>query len=58
MADTYAAPNRFDDTKLFPKSAWEFTKWNKTDSVGFIVCVGIAFIILGVLWLILQMAKN
>lgn len=58
VADTYADPHRFNDTKLFPKSAWEFTKWNKTDSVGFIVCVGVAFIILGALWLMLQSAKS
>ena len=56
MAATYADPHRFDDTKLFPRSSWEFTKWNRQDAVGFIICVGIAFTILFAFWGILRLA--
>ena len=58
MAETYANPNRFDHTKLFPNSSWEFTKWDKVDAVGFLICVSIAFSILGVFWIILQLAAS
>lgn len=34
----YANPGRFDHLKLFPRTHWEFTKWNKVDAVGFIGC--------------------
>jgi SSS family solute:Na+ symporter len=43
---SYANPTRYDHTKLFPRSNWEFTKWNKQDAVGFIACVGLVGFIL------------
>jgi Na+/proline symporter len=43
---SYANPARFDDTKLFPGSNWEFTKWNRRDFLGFTVC---CLAVLGVL---------
>lgn len=58
MAATYADPRRFDETKLFPKSSWEFTKWNRVDAVGFLVCVGIAIGILALFWGILRLAAG
>jgi Na+/proline symporter len=58
MAETYANPHRFDDTKLFPNSSWEFTKWNKVDGVGFLICVSISFTILGFFWVILRLAAS
>ena len=33
-----ANPDRFNHTKIFPKSSWEFTRWDKTDALGFLVC--------------------
>jgi len=39
VAETRQRPDRFDHTKLFgPRSNWEFTKWDRTDTVGFLVC--------------------
>ena len=35
---TLRDPHRFDHLKLFPRSSWEFTKWDRVDAVGFIVC--------------------
>ena len=43
---SYANPTRYDHTKLFPRSNWEFTKWNKQDALGFIACVALVGVIL------------
>jgi SSS family solute:Na+ symporter len=34
MALTDSNPNRFDHLKLFPRSNWEFRKWNRDDWLG------------------------
>jgi len=46
VADSDAQPARFDHTKIFPKSDWEFTKWNRTDALGFLACCGMVGIVL------------
>jgi Na+/proline symporter len=47
VAASYADPSRFDHTKLFPKSNWEFTKWDKMDALGFLACcASVGFILL------------
>lgn len=57
MAETARAPHRFDDTKLLGKdSAWEFTKWDKVDAIGFIACLGVSGGILTGFWLLLRAA--
>jgi len=38
MEETRRNPTRFDDTKLFPRTKWEFCKWTKVDTVGFLIC--------------------
>jgi Na+/proline symporter len=50
-------PTRWDHTKLFPGTQWEFTKWTKNDYVGFFGCYGIVLLILGILWLVLHIGK-
>jgi solute:Na+ symporter, SSS family len=42
----YANPARFDHTKLFPKSNWEFTRWDRQDMLGFLGCCGLVGFIL------------
>jgi SSS family solute:Na+ symporter len=54
MAETRRAPGRFDGTKLFPRSNWDFTKWDKTDAVGFVACCAASISIVGLIWLVLQ----
>ncbi len=57
MAETARAPHRFDDTKLLgATSAWEFTKWDKVDAIGFIACLGVSGGILTGFWLLLRAA--
>ncbi len=43
---SYAKPARFDHLKLFPKSNWELTKWNRQDALGFLACCGLVGFIL------------
>ncbi len=31
-------PTRFDHTKLLPRSNWEFCKWDRVDTLGFLIC--------------------
>lgn len=59
MAETIRAPRRFDDTKLLgADSNWEFTRWDKVDAIGFIVCLGVSFAILSAFWLLLRAASG
>ena len=43
---SYANPTRYDHLKLFPRSTWEFTKWNRQDTLGFLGCCGLVGFIL------------
>jgi SSS family solute:Na+ symporter len=52
---SYENPHRFDDQLLFPKTQWQFTKWNKTDTVGFLIALGMIFAILGLLFLLVNL---
>lgn len=59
MADTTARPDRFDDTKLFgPRSQWEFARWDRVDTIGFIACLGVSFGILATFWIVLRWAAG
>jgi solute:Na+ symporter, SSS family len=43
---SYANPRRFDHLKLFPHTNWEFTKWDKTDTLGFLACCALVGVVL------------
>lgn len=43
---SYANPTRFDHLKLFPRSSWELTKWDRYDVLGFLGCCGLVGIVL------------
>jgi solute:Na+ symporter, SSS family len=53
MDETRRCPARFDQTKLFPGSSLEFTKWDRTDTVGFLACCATSISIVCVLWFLL-----
>lgn len=38
MEETRLNPTRFDHTKLAPWSNWEFCKWTRVDTIGFLIC--------------------
>jgi Na+/proline symporter len=58
MEETRRNPGRFDHTKLFPNSAWEFTKWDRVDTVGFLACCAVSGAILGFFALVLRWASG
>jgi Na+/proline symporter len=57
LDETRRDPGRFDHLKLFPGSSWEFTRWNRADTVGFLVCCAISGAILGAFWLALHLLR-
>jgi len=48
MAETLRNPARFDQTKLLPASNWEFCRWDRVDTVGFIICCALSAAIVGI----------
>lgn len=59
MEATHRDPRRFAHTKLLgPDSSWEFAKWDKVDTIGFIACLGVSCAILGVFWILLRSAAG
>jgi SSS family solute:Na+ symporter len=57
VEESYANPRRFDDQKLFPKSNWELTKWNRVDTIGFFACCALVGIVLLVFKLVLVIGR-
>ena len=47
MEETRQRPERFDDRKLFQGTAWEFTRWDKVDAIGFAVSCAVTVAIIG-----------
>lgn len=54
VEETKRQPHRFDHLKLFPRSSWEWTRWNKEDTVGFAVSCAITLVIIGGFLLLLR----
>jgi hypothetical protein len=58
MEETRRDPSRFDHTKLFPASNWEWTKWDRTDAVGFVICLGVSAGIVSMFWFLLRLTAG
>jgi SSS family solute:Na+ symporter len=56
MEETRRNPARFDHTKLFPASNWEFCKWDRVDTIGFLACCALSGLIVGLFVLLLRLA--
>lgn len=54
---TRERPDRFDHTKLFPRSNWEFTKWDKVDTWGFLTCCAVSAAIVGIFLIVLKLIQ-
>jgi SSS family solute:Na+ symporter len=54
LEKSYADLTRFDHTKLFPNSNWEFCKWTKQDTIGFFVSIALTAGIVGLFWGLLK----
>ncbi|HYW96629.1 MAG TPA: sodium:solute symporter family protein [Bacteroidales bacterium] len=46
MAYSLQNPHRFDHLLLFPNTQWQFTKWNRTDTLGFLFSILMVVLIL------------
>ena len=58
MAETLRNPHRFDHRKLFPRTSWEFTKWDRVDTVGFLACCAVSGAILALFAALLKAAAG
>ena len=59
MTETARAPHRFNHTKLFgADSAWEFCRWDRVDTLGFLGCCATSGTIILVFWLLLRWAMG
>jgi Na+/proline symporter len=56
LAETKRNPTRFDQTKLLPASNWEFCKWDRVDTIGFIACCALSAAIVGIFLALLRWA--
>lgn len=54
---TRCQPGRFDHTKLFPRSSWEFTRWDRVDTIGFVACCAVSGAIIALFWALLRLAE-
>ncbi len=45
---SYETPSRFDSQKLMPRTNWEFCRWDKQDTWGFILCWLAVFAVFGI----------
>jgi hypothetical protein len=50
LQKSYDNPTRFDHTKLFPKSNWEFCKWDRDDTWGVLASSALTVGILLAFW--------
>jgi SSS family solute:Na+ symporter len=55
---TREKPTRFDHTKLIPTSNWEFCKWDRVDTVGFLLCSALSGVIVLMFVLLLRSAAH
>jgi hypothetical protein len=58
MAETQRNPRRFEHTKLFPNSNWEFCKWDRVDALGFVICCLVTVFITGLFLYLLKLASG
>lgn len=56
MAETARHPDRFDHLKLWRNSSWEFCRWDRVDTIGFLVCCATSAAIIGIFLLLLHAA--
>ena len=56
LEETRRQPGRFDQTKLFPHTGWEFCRWDRVDAIGFAACCALSAAIVGLFLLVLKSA--
>jgi hypothetical protein len=59
MEETRRNPGRFDDTKLLGRNSWwEFCRWDKADTIGFLACCALSGSIVGLFLFLLNLASG
>jgi hypothetical protein len=58
LQKSYDNPTRFDHTKLFPNSNWEFCKWDKEDTWGVLASAALTVGILVAFWGLIKMLAH
>ena len=58
LAKSYADPRRFDHFKLFPGTDWEFDRWDREDTVGFVLTVIAVLGIVGLLFFLVGLGSH
>jgi len=59
MDGTRRNPHRFDHTKLLgPRSSWEFARWDRVDTLGFLGCCATSGLIILGFVLVLRLARG
>lgn len=58
IEETRRNPGRFDHTKLLRGTNWEFCKWDRVDTVGFLVCSALSAVIVGIFLMLLHWAAR
>lgn len=49
VEEAYSNPEKTKEMLLFPNSSLEVYKWNKQDIMGFLISIGVVFVVLGTL---------
>jgi Na+/proline symporter len=59
IEETRRNPGRFDNTKLFGRDSWwEFCRWDKADTLGFLACCAISGGIVGLFVFLLNLSSG
>jgi solute:Na+ symporter, SSS family len=45
-------PEKTRELLLFPNTQWEFYRWTRQDSLGFLFSIGVVFVVLGMLYVV------
>jgi hypothetical protein len=54
LRQAYADPERTKALLLFPRTEWEFYRWNNQDFYGFLFSIGVVFVVLGMLYAVVN----
>ncbi len=54
LRKAYADPEKTKELLLFPRGEWEFYRWNKQDFYGFLFSIGVVFVVLGMLYAVVN----
>ena len=57
LEQSLANPERYRERLLFPNSQFELFKWNRVDTIGFVVSVAVVFGIIGMLHFLLHVGS-